>query len=61
MHAGVLMKLGAYGVLRIGFGLLPEATVAAKVRRVGNAGVTEPTIREATPGGAPGATIQPCG
>ncbi len=25
MHAGVLMKLGAYGVLRIGFGLLPEA------------------------------------
>jgi NADH-quinone oxidoreductase subunit M len=26
MHAGVLMKLGAYGVLRIGFGLLPEAT-----------------------------------
>ena len=26
MHAGVLMKLGAYGVLRIGFGLLPQAT-----------------------------------
>ena len=26
LHAGVLMKLGAYGVLRIGFGLLPEAT-----------------------------------
>jgi NADH-quinone oxidoreductase subunit M len=26
MHAGVLMKLGAYGVLRVGFGLLPEAT-----------------------------------
>ena len=25
MHAGVLMKLGAYGVLRLGFGLLPEA------------------------------------
>jgi len=25
MHAGVLMKLGAYGVLRIGFGLIPEA------------------------------------
>ncbi len=25
MHAGVLMKLGAYGVLRIGFQLLPEA------------------------------------
>jgi NADH-quinone oxidoreductase subunit M len=25
MHAGVLMKLGAYGVLRVGFGLLPEA------------------------------------
>ena len=29
-------------------GLLPEATVAAKVGRVGNAGVTEATIREAT-------------
>jgi NADH-quinone oxidoreductase subunit M len=26
LHAGVLMKLGAYGVLRVGFGLLPEAT-----------------------------------
>jgi NADH-quinone oxidoreductase subunit M len=25
MHAGVLMKLGAYGVLRLGFALLPEA------------------------------------
>jgi NADH-quinone oxidoreductase subunit M len=25
MHAGVLMKLGAYGVLRLGFELLPEA------------------------------------
>ena len=25
MHAGVLMKLGAYGVLRLGFGLLPGA------------------------------------
>ncbi len=25
MHAGVLMKLGAYGVLRLGFGLLPDA------------------------------------
>src|SRR5262245_30894595 len=25
MHAGVLMKLGAYGVLRVGFGLLPAA------------------------------------
>jgi len=25
MHAGVLMKLGAYGVLRVGFELLPEA------------------------------------
>jgi len=25
MHAGVLMKLGAYGVLRIGFQLLPDA------------------------------------
>ncbi|GBD40064.1 NAD(P)H-quinone oxidoreductase chain 4 1 [bacterium HR37] len=25
MHAGVLMKLGAYGVIRIGMGLLPEA------------------------------------
>jgi NADH-quinone oxidoreductase subunit M len=24
MHAGVLMKLGAYGVLRLGFGLFPE-------------------------------------
>jgi NADH-quinone oxidoreductase subunit M len=26
MHAGVLMKLGAYGVLRLGLGLLPGAT-----------------------------------
>jgi len=26
LHAGVLMKLGAYGVLRVGFGLLPGAT-----------------------------------
>jgi NADH-quinone oxidoreductase subunit M len=26
LHAGVLMKLGAYGVMRVGFGLLPEAT-----------------------------------
>ncbi|MBI4228451.1 MAG: NADH-quinone oxidoreductase subunit M [Deltaproteobacteria bacterium] len=25
MHAGVLMKLGAYGIIRIGMGLLPEA------------------------------------
>ena len=25
LHAGVLMKLGAYGVMRVGFGLLPEA------------------------------------
>jgi NADH-quinone oxidoreductase subunit M len=25
LHAGVLMKLGAYGVLRVGFGLLPQA------------------------------------
>ncbi len=24
LHAGVLMKLGAYGVLRLGFGLLPD-------------------------------------
>jgi NADH-quinone oxidoreductase subunit M len=28
MHAGVLMKLGAFGVLRVGFGLLPEAAHA---------------------------------
>src|SRR3984893_1947721 len=27
LHAGVLMKLGAYGVLRLGFGLLPEGAV----------------------------------
>jgi NADH-quinone oxidoreductase subunit M len=27
LHAGVLMKLGAYGVVRLGMGLLPEATV----------------------------------
>jgi len=26
LHAGVLMKLGAYGVIRLGMGLLPEAT-----------------------------------
>jgi NADH-quinone oxidoreductase subunit M len=26
LHAGVLMKLGAYGILRVGFGLLPDAT-----------------------------------
>ncbi len=25
LHAGVLMKLGAFGILRLGFGLLPEA------------------------------------
>ena len=25
MHAGVLMKLGAYGIIRMGMGLLPEA------------------------------------
>jgi NADH-quinone oxidoreductase subunit M len=25
MHAGVLMKLGAYGIIRVGMGLLPEA------------------------------------
>jgi len=27
LHAGVLMKLGAYGVVRIGMGLLPEGAV----------------------------------
>ncbi|HKE85821.1 MAG TPA: NADH-quinone oxidoreductase subunit M [Vicinamibacterales bacterium] len=27
LHAGVLMKLGAYGVVRLGIGLLPEAAV----------------------------------
>ena len=27
LHAGVLMKLGAYGVVRLGMGLLPEASV----------------------------------
>ena len=27
LHAGVLMKLGAYGVVRLGMGLLPEAAV----------------------------------
>ncbi len=27
LHAGVLMKLGAYGVVRLGMGLLPEATI----------------------------------
>ncbi|HWN93284.1 MAG TPA: NADH-quinone oxidoreductase subunit M, partial [Verrucomicrobiae bacterium] len=26
LHAGVLMKLGAYGVVRLGFGLLPDGT-----------------------------------
>jgi NADH-quinone oxidoreductase subunit M len=26
LHAGVLMKLGAYGVIRLGMGLLPDAT-----------------------------------
>jgi NADH-quinone oxidoreductase subunit M len=26
LHAGVLMKLGAYGLVRLGMGLLPEAT-----------------------------------
>jgi NADH-quinone oxidoreductase subunit M len=28
LHAGVLMKLGAYGVVRVGMGLLPEAAAA---------------------------------
>jgi len=28
LHAGVLMKLGAYGVLRVGFGCLPEGALA---------------------------------
>jgi NADH-quinone oxidoreductase subunit M len=27
LHAGVLMKLGAYGVVRLGMGLLPEGTL----------------------------------
>src|SRR5262245_22334210 len=27
LHAGVLMKLGAYGVVRVGMGLLPDAAV----------------------------------
>jgi NADH-quinone oxidoreductase subunit M len=27
LHAGVLMKLGAYGVIRLGMGLLPEAAM----------------------------------
>jgi NADH-quinone oxidoreductase subunit M len=27
LHAGVLMKLGAYGVVRLGMGLLPDATI----------------------------------
>jgi NADH-quinone oxidoreductase subunit M len=27
LHAGVLMKLGAYGVIRLGMGLLPDAAV----------------------------------
>ncbi len=27
LHAGVLMKLGAYGIVRLGLGLLPEAAV----------------------------------
>ncbi len=28
MHAGVLMKLGAYGIIRMGMGLLPDAALA---------------------------------
>ena len=28
LHAGVLMKLGAFGVMRIGFMMLPEGAVA---------------------------------
>src|SRR5262245_20380975 len=28
LHAGVLMKLGAYGVVRLGMGLLPEGAIA---------------------------------
>jgi len=28
MHAGVLMKLGAYGIIRLGMGLLPDAAVS---------------------------------
>jgi len=28
LHAGVLMKLGAYGVVRVGMGLLPEGALA---------------------------------
>ena len=28
LHAGVLMKLGAYGILRVGFGCLPEGAQA---------------------------------
>ena len=27
LHAGVLMKLGAYGLVRLGIGLLPDATI----------------------------------
>ncbi|HUG37819.1 MAG TPA: NADH-quinone oxidoreductase subunit M [Candidatus Limnocylindrales bacterium] len=27
LHAGVLMKLGAYGVVRLGMGLMPDATI----------------------------------
>ena len=27
LHAGVLMKLGAYGVVRLGMGLLPDGTL----------------------------------
>src|SRR5437879_9478703 len=27
LHAGVLMKLGAYGIVRMGMGLLPDAAV----------------------------------
>src|SRR5437870_9541032 len=27
LHAGVLMKLGAYGVVRVGMGLLPDGAV----------------------------------
>ena len=33
LHAGVLMKLGAYGVVRLGMGLLPEATRRLGVAR----------------------------
>ena len=33
LHAGVLMKLGAYGVVRLGMGLLPEAHARVGVAR----------------------------